>query len=270
MRRKPMKDLKRTRSKGVAQARRNPAALKGFSKTAERDMTSAIRNRLAGEILGVFAQAATRFGADPGAGVLTLLQRFPATAAYARALLEDADILSRVHTRWRTSDGYFDSDGHPRVIPISGPKLSYEALCRDCGIRRTDQRERLLKLALALKMATRRARGRIGYLSEISLFTANPTLMFARVAVNMERFLGTSAYNAKPGRSLKESLADRTTQVLLSKKEFRHFANETRSRLHDFIESTDRRLLATASKHPGRKGSRHYRLSGITAFVFRD
>ena len=236
---------------------------------ARSESTSVSRNRLAGELLGVCAGACTRFHADPGAGALAALKGFPATADYARQLIEDADTLSRVHTRWRGSTGYFDEDGHPRVIPVSGPAPSYEALCRECGVV-SGQVEHLLEMACALKMCTRMARGRLRYLSEIPLFTGNPSLMLARAVVNVERFLRTGEYNAKPGRAVSESLADRTTQVPLSEREFRLFVAEMRAILHDFIESTDRRLLAATAKHPPRGTSRRRRLSGVTAFVFRD
>jgi hypothetical protein len=197
-----------------------------------------------------------------------LLRDLPARADTARQLMQDADTLSQIHTRWKRHSGYFDADGHPKIIAVSGPAPSFEALCADCGSR--EESERLLKLACGFRMCKSTGRGRLAHLSEIILFTGNPTLMFARTGVTAERFFKTCIYNAKRGRKVSDSLADRTAFVELSREEFDLFKEPMRALAHDFIESSDRRLLAGAARDSERGKVRGRRESGVTVFLFRD
>jgi hypothetical protein len=184
-------------------------------------------------------------------------------------MLADADKISEIHTRWHRQTRYFDEDGHPKTIPVSGPAPSYEALCVDCGL--ADEWRRLLKGSLRLGMCCRIGSSRLSCLSEITLFTGIPSLMLARMVLNVERFLKTSVFNARRGRKMSESLADRTAWINLSDEEFQHFANSTRPILHDFIESTDRRLIAGVAREVSQAQRRPpRRRAGVTAFVFRD
>jgi hypothetical protein len=184
-------------------------------------------------------------------------------------MLDDAHKLSLIHALWHRKTGYFDEDGHPKTIAKSGPAPSYEALCAECGV--LEKQESLLDLALVLEMCAQVGRHRVGYLSDIALFTGIPSLMLARTTVNVERFLKTCEFNATPGRKVGQSLADRTAVVDLSKKEFLEFANAMRGNVHNFLESTDRRALACVARSARRlRVSRDRRPSGVTAFVFRD
>ena len=223
--------------------------------------------RLLSEMLGVCGAGFARFGAKADRRTLAFLKSLPRRPTYALQMLADADKLSQIHTHWHRRGGYFDVDGHPKVIPVSGPAPSYEALCADCGVPR--DRERLLALALSLRMCSRVGGQRLACLSEISLFTGVAPLMFARAVVTIDRLLKTSAFNAKRGRKLTDSLADRTAYVNLSEAEFLEFAVAMRTRVHDLIESSDRQLLAGAARDQSAKAPRR-RVSGVSAFVFRD
>lgn len=231
----------------------------------ERD----VLDRLARELLGVCGQALVRFRANPGPQAVSTLSGFPRTAEYAARMLDDADKLSRIQTKWYRSTGYFDEDGHPKVIAVSGHAPSYEALCVECGL--ADEWKRLLELALTFRICSRVGRDRLMSLSEILLFTGNPPLLLAHAVLTIERFLKTVEYNAKPGRKMSESWAARTAYVNLSETEFHHFATDMRGILHDFVESSDRRLLAGVSRDESQPKKRlRRRLSGVSAFVFRD
>lgn len=229
----------------------------------------AVLDRLAGELLGVCASALTRFKANPGHRALTRLRSLPSKAHYAQKMLDDAHKLGAIHEKWQSKTGYFDEDGHPKVIAVAGQAPSYEALCRECGTHR--ERAHLLELACAFQMCSRVGEDRLTYHSKVTLFTGRPSLMLARAVLNLERFLATCEYNAKPGRKVSESLADRTAQVRLSEEEFRQFATAMRGILHDFVESSDQRLLAAVARDK-RYGSarRRSRWCGVTAFVFRN
>jgi hypothetical protein len=218
-------------------------------------------------MLGVCGAGFARFGVKADRRTLAFLKSLPRRPKYALQMLADADKLSQMHTQWHRRSGYFDGDGQPKVIPVSGPAPSYEALCVDCGVRRG--RERLLSLALSLRMCSYVGGKRLACLSEISLFTGVVPLMFARAVVTIDRLLKTSAFNAKRGRTLSESWADRTAFVELSEAEFLEFAAGMRTRVHDLIESSDRQLLAAAARDKSARAPR-CRVSGISAFVFRD
>jgi hypothetical protein len=250
--------------------------LRGASRSANtttRDPTGRrfdrdVLDRLARELLGVCAKALVGFRANPGARAASALRGFPRQAKYAAQMHDDADKLSLIHTKWQLKTGYFDEDGHPKIIAILGPSPSYESLCADCGLG--NDWERLLKLALTFRMCSRVGRDRLANLSEITLLTGTP-LMLARAVVNIERFLKTVEYNARPRKKMSESLADRTAVVNLSEAEFRGFSTAMRGILHDFVESSDRRLLAGVSRDDSQpKKNLRRRLSGVSAFVFRD
>ncbi len=228
-----------------------------------------VLDRLARELLGVCGKALAGFRAHPGKPAASALRGFPRSATYAAKMHDDADKLSLIHTKWQRQTGYFDEDGHPKTIAVSGPSPSYEALCADCGLAHVWQR--LLNLALTFRMCSRVGRRRLANLSEITLFTGSPPLMLARAVVNIERFLKTVEYNAKRRKQMGESLADRTAVVNLSEAEFQCFSSAMRGILHDFVESSDRRLLAGVSRDDSqpKRGLRR-RLSGVSAFVFRD
>ncbi len=181
----------------------------------------------------------------------------------------DADQLSLINTKWQRTTGYFDEDGHPKVIAVSGAPPSYEALCEECGL--AHDWERLLRLALTLRMCSRVGRNRVANLSGIALFTGSKPFALARAVVNIERYLKNTEYNATPGRKVSESLVDRTAVVNLSEAEFHEFSTAMRAILHDFVEASDRRLLAAVSRDESQpKKSLRRRLSGVSAFVFRD
>lgn len=240
-------------------------ALERISRSLEHD----VLDRLARELLGVCGQALTRFRANPGRPALNALAEFPRTASYAVRMLDDADKLSRIQTKWHRKTGYFDEDGRPKVISVSGQAPSYEALCADCGL--AHEWKRLLELAITFRVCSRVGHAQLTSLSEILLFTGIQPLMLAHVVLTIERFLKSAQYNAKPGRKISDSWAARTAYVNLSETEFHQFATDMRAILHDFVESSDRRLLAGASRdetQPG-KGLRR-RFSGVSAFVFRD
>ena len=227
-----------------------------------------LRDELARELWGIVVRAAGALGARLDESMRALLPRLPPRAVIARQLLEDADALGRIHTRWKRQSGYFDVDGQPKSIAATGPAPSFEALCADCDVH--ERHERLLKLACDFRMCKSTGKGRLKHLSEIILFTGNPTLMFARAVVNVERFLNTSVYNARRGRKVSDSLADRTAFVELSPAEFALFKEPMRALLHDFIESSDRRLLAGVARDTEPVHARERRACGVTAFLFRD
>ena len=227
----------------------------------------AVLARLGYELFGVCAAALRQFGAPERGRLASALRGSPRRADYAAQMLDDADKLCRVQSRWHRSNGYFDEDGHPKTISVIGPAPSYEALCADCGL--AEERRRLLHLALTFRLCSRVDRDRLAYQSDIILFTGVPSLMLAHAVINIQRFLSTNLFNARPGRKLSESLVDRTALMELSEQQFLEFATAMRSTLQDFIESTDRRLLAAVTKDASPKGAAK-RLSGVTAFVFRD
>jgi len=95
--------------------------------------------------------------------------------------------------------------------------------------------------------------------------------MLARAVVTVERFLATCVHNAEPGRRRNDSLGDRTTEISLSEEEFGRMSKTIRRSLSNFIESTDRQLLAGAT--PPASSPKHRRprkMCGVTAFAFRD
>lgn len=256
---------KAPRVTGGASRRKVAVTGEGAEAVLEREA----RGRLARELLGLCGTALKQFDADPGARAARLLRSFPRSAEYAAQMLDDADKLSRIQTKWYRETGYFDEDGHPKIISISGPAPSYEALCAECGL--AEDWERLLELALTFRLCSRVGRDRLTSLSEILLFTGIPPLLLAHAVLTIERFLKSAAYNAKPGRKLSESWAARTAYVNLSETEFRHFATDMRPVVHDFVESSDRRLLAGVSRDHARPKKRlRRRFSGVSAFVFRD
>lgn len=239
----------------------------GSRRKDEQVFARSVPNRLMSELLGVCGTALARFGAKPDRRTFALLKGLPRRPTYAVQMLADADRLSRIHTQWLRKSGYFDADGEPKIIPVSGPAPSYEALCADCGARR--ERERLLALALALRMCSRMGRNRLACLTEAALFTGVASLMLARAIISIDRLLRTSLFNSRRGRTLSESLVERTAYVNLSEAEFLKFAAAMRTRVHDFIESNDRQLMAGAARDESAKASRR-RVSGLSAFVFRD
>lgn len=253
---------------GRSRTRSSPLRRGGSHRSRKKGLERLILDRLAQELLGVCGTAVSGFRANPGTRALSALRPFPSRADYARQMLDDADKVSMIHTRWQRNLGYFDKDGHPKVIAVTGPAPSYEALCRECGVY--ERRERLLELARACRMCRRTRDGRLIHLSEIILFTGFPSLMMARMVVAAERFFRTCVFNALPGRKISESMADRTTQVELSEREFRQFMHPMRRTLHGFIESTDRRLLAARARDLNRKNPGRPRFCGVSAFVFRD
>jgi hypothetical protein len=200
--------------------------------------------------------------------VLSALRSIAPKTDYARQMLDDADKVAMIHTRWQRNVEYLDKDGHPKVLPVSGPAPSYEALCQECDVY--SRRERLLELACTFRMCRRTGDGRLRPLSEIILFTGHPVLSLARTVISAERLFKTCVFNATPGRKVAESMADRTTQVELSEREFRQFMHPMRRTLHGFIESTDRRLLAARARDRRRTSANRQRFCGVSAFVFRD
>lgn len=225
-------------------------------------------DRLAREYLGVCAKGLRRLGADPGRKAAAALRGLPSRARYSARLLDDAVKLSLIHARWHRTTGYVDEDGHPRAIACSGPAPSYEALCTECDVQREWQR--LLELAISFRMCSRLSEKKVAFLSEIALVTGIRSLMLARAVVTVERFLKTCQFNSVPGRRISESRADRTAMINLSEKEFGQFSNAMRRILHDFVESTDRRLLAGSMRDARLSRAHRSRQSGVTAFVFRD
>lgn len=218
-------------------------------------------DRLTGELLGICTRAARRFGAHTHARAAF------ASARYARQLLEDAGAVAMLHTRWQRERRYVDEDGNPKPIAARGGAPSFEALCRDNGL--AADTNRLLEMACRFGLCSRAGRGRLVYGSDVLLFTGHPTLMLARAVVTVERFLATCLHNAEPGRRKIDSLGDRTTEVNLSPQEYTRLAKDIRRSLSSFIESTDRRLLAAATRSTGRK-TQGRRMCGVTAFAFRD
>lgn len=226
-----------------------------------------VLNRLANELLGVCADTLRRFDVK--------LDRRPAAVAplvrarYARQLIEDAGRVAMLHTRWQLESQYLDEDGNPKAIAATGAAPSFEALCRDSGVQ--GDADRLLELACQFGLCTRAARNRLTYGSDVFLFTGQRTLMLARAVVTVERFLATCVHNAEPGRKKNDSLGDRTTEISLSAEEFGRMSKRIRRSLSNFIESTDRELLAGAT--PPARPSEHRRprkMCGVTAFAFRD
>ena len=255
--------------RGKRQARKTPSIRNSRAiERTEADHERDVLDCLARDLLGVCIKALMQFGANPGKGMIDV-RSFPCRAKYAREMLGDVDKVARIHTHWNRKTGYFDEDGHPIIISASGPPPSYEALCTDCGL--AADWERLLALSLRFRMCSRVANGRLTFLSEIALFTGVPSFVLAYAVVSIERHLKAIEFNARPGRNVSESLVDRTAWVNLSEREFRQFATAMRGILHAFIESSDRRLLAAVARDASRsqKGLRR-RISGVTAFIFRD
>ena len=253
----------------AASARQRTASRPVFQREVDISREAAVLHRLACELLGVCGMALMRFKANPGRRAVAALRNLPPKAHYAGRMLDDANKLAVIHTRWQRKTGYFDQDGHPKVISVAGPAPSFEALCRDCGVHR--ERERLRKLACSFRMCVPAGSNRLAYLSEITLVTGIPSLMLARAVITVERFLKTCAFNGKPGRRVSESMADRTAVVTLSEDQFKEFAQAMRGILHDFIESSDRRLSAQAARDAKQLNpARRSRPTGVTAFVFRD
>ena len=236
-------------------------------RSRTRVLEAETRSHLGRELLGVCAHALPQFGVK----VSPALRKIPPVRAalYARRLLADADSATKLHTHWQSHADYLEDDGRPRVIPIQGPTPSFEALCKEYGL--TQQSERLLALSCQFGLCTRSGANRLAYVSDVLLMTGHPTLMLARAAVTMERFLRTCVYNAKPGRALSESLGDRTAEVDLSEEEFGGLSRAARRYLSSFIESTDRLLLAGVARDRRRgRAAKPRRRCGVTAFVFHD
>lgn len=218
------------------------------------------------EMAGILAHALSQFRACPPE--LRAIQSVK-TAAVARELLEDIGKAARLHTRWQTEAAYLDKDGHPRKIPMRGPRPSFEALCLECGLG--DERDILLSAALQFGLSTRSGRNTLSHVSDVALLTGNSTLMLARGVLVIERFLRTVCHNAKVARTSGTSRGDITTQVRLSDEEFKRLSKDTRRFLGDFIEATDRRLLGAAARDQREKRPEAgNRWCGVTAFVFRD
>lgn len=229
--------------------------------------SAAVDTRLANEVLGVCVDSLVRWGVC----LSPALRKVPrlATARYARRLLADANETARVQTRWQRQTDYLDEQGYPRSIALRGSAPSFQALCRDCGLG--DHWERLLAFACRFGLCSRLSSSRLSYVSDVVLLTGNRTLLLARAAVTVERFLRTSMHNAKPGRKPEHAMGDVTTEVSLSKAEFARLSKSTRRFLGSFIESTDRQLLAGVARDKRlRRTAKATERCGVTAFVFRD
>jgi len=244
------------------------AVLRRSNRSAKAASDRWVQGLLAQELLGVCASAFTSFQASPGNGAMAVLQAYPSGAPYARQMLDDADKVAMIHTRWKRKADYVDEDGHPKAIAVLGDSPSFEALCSECGVH--ERLERLLEIAYRFGLSTRIGSNRMAYLTEVLLFTGHRTLMLARAVVTIERLLSTSLHNAKKRRKLHGPLADRTSEVLLSEEEFTRFAEMTRRLLSSFIESSDRHLLAGVARDNHTRSPKRLRRSGVTAFVFRD
>jgi len=238
------------------------------NRSAKAALGRKVLGLLAQELLGVCASTFTSFQANPGNGTMAMLQAYPSGAPYARQMLDDADKVAMIHTRWLRKADYVDEDGHPKVIAVLGDSPSFEALCSECGVH--ERLDRLLETAYRFGLSTRVGANRIAYLTEVLLLTGHRTLMLARAVVTIERLLRTSLHNAKKSRKLHEPLADRTSEVILSEEEFTRFAEMTRRLLSSFIESSDRHLLAGVARDNHTRSPKRLRRGGVTAFVFRD
>lgn len=229
--------------------------------------STVVDTRLANEVLGVCADSLVRWGVRQSPA----LRKVPrlATARYARRLLADATETARVQTRWQRQTDYLDEQGYPRSIALRGPAPSFQALCRDCGV--DGHWERLLAFACRFGLCSRLGNTRLTYVSDVVLLTGNRTLLLARAAVTVERYLRTAIHNAKPGLTPEHAMGDVTTEVSLSSAEFARLSKSTRRFLGSFIESTDRQLLAGVARDKRlRRTVKATERCGVTAFVFRD
>jgi len=243
--------------------RRQHALLKARRKS---NADGSARAMLGEEMLGVCQNSLVRFGATRkrSLGIQPIVR-----ATFARRLLADFGKTARVHSFWQREPAYLDDLGHPKIIPIQGPSPSFQALCALAGL--ADEWKQLLALGTQFGLSKRGNANRLIYVSDVMLLTGHPTLVLARAAVTIERYLQTCLHNAQPGRRQTDSRGDVTAEVSLSEGEFGRLRKETRRFLGNFIESTDRQLLAAVARD-ARKGRTGYskRWCGVTAFVFRD
>ena len=234
-------------------------------RNAESDRQ--LRIQLGREVMGVCAESLAQFDAALSLEFATV--RPVKTARCARSLLTDAGAAARVNTRWLQTPDYLDASGRPNVIPVRGKAPSFQALCRDLGL--ASRWKRLFDFSCTFGLSERRGTNRIAYVSDVYLLTGNPTMVLARAAVTIERYMRTCIHNAKSERDVGESLGDITTEVKLSRAEFLRLSQATRRSMAGFIESTDRHLLTGIARDVNKRRSpKTYRWSGVTAFAFRD
>jgi hypothetical protein len=236
-------------------------------RTSKADADKSLQTQLGREVLGVCAESLRKFGADIS-GALTVVRPL-AAASCARQLLADAGPAARINTRWLRTPDYLDASGRPNIIAVRGKAPSFQALCSDLGL--APRWKQLFEFSCQFGLSERRGTNRVAYVSDVVLLTGNPTLVLARAAVTIERYMRTCIHNANSQRNVGESLGDITTQVKLSRAEFLRLSRATRRSMASFIESTDRHLLtAIARDGAKRRSPTTYRWSGVTAFAFRD
>ena len=261
-----MKDRSTANTHQLRKLRRSARERRKLAHGLATNADESIQARLGDELLGVCQHGLSQFGtAQRSSSGVHPVSR----ATYARQLLADFGKTARVHSFWQRDAAYLDHLGHPKRIPIQGPSPSFQALCAIAGL--ADEWQQLFTLATQFGLSRRVNSNRLVFVSDVMLLTGHPTLVLARAAVTIERYLQTCLHNAQPGRRLGDSLGDVTAEVRLSSRAFGRLSKETRRYLGNFIESTDRQLLAAVARDPNKEGLKHNsKWCGVTAFVFRD
>ena len=261
-----MKDASTANTHSLRKLRNSARERRKFSHDLATSPDKSTEARLGDEMMGVCQHGLIQFGTAQRSS--SLVHPVP-RAIYARQLLADFGKTARVHSIWQRDPAYLDHLGHPKRIPIQGPSPSFRALCALAGL--ANEWRQLLALANQFGLSRLGHSNRLVYISDVMLLTGHPTLVLARAVVTIERYLTTCVHNAQPRRKTSNSLGDVTAEVSLSSLEFGRLAKDTRRFLGNFIESTDRQLLAAVARDASRRRSkRNTKWCGVTAFVFRD
>jgi hypothetical protein len=215
------------------------------------------------ELLEVCASALRQFKVRPK----IFGNRRPRTGSFraltARQILGDVDLLSDMLTTWQENADFLDKSAGPRVIPIRGSRPSFEALCVERNSRR--RLPRLLSLALHFGMCKRIGGNRVMQLKNFVRLNESPTLLMAFAVLNVERFIATAIFNSM--NTPEVGRVQRMAWSFLSEKDFSAFVAMARRSVASFADQQHRWLMAHGGDSKRRRGTR---ISGVSAFVFRD
>lgn len=229
----------------------------------------AMRDDLASELLSECMYALRTYGLSKSR-LLELsrsaVERRPTRTQIARIVLEAAQRLSDLISKWGEDPAYLDSSGSSAALTFRGQKSEFALLASE--FFPDDSVSDVVRFGCEAKAIERVGRNKVARLNECVVFTGNSLLILAYSVRTIRRYLSTANFNRQRQIAVVEGRPDRAAAGVISKKDLAEFMKIMRPQISDIMDMSDRWLARRAVPEGDGGAPRH--VAGIQAFLFSE
>jgi hypothetical protein len=154
-------------------------------------------------------------------------------------MLRDSNGLANALLEWSREAPYLDANGKPKVLPIRGPGITFEALTR--RHMPTVSLKDALKIAYSSADVTSRPGGKIALIGGIMVkINKSDNLYLAHATRQIGQLLQTLVHNRQlTGKEVRDGRMERIVTGIIARGEYPEFMQELRPQFYDILEKVD-------------------------------